>query len=99
MSVGFVVKPLIAGFAAISLMPARSAPSANNFTFKLGTVFIALLSVSLGKFGEDAATGLGEGFYRDIGWFGALFMVAVVDEETRASRLDPQPRPASGRRP
>src|SRR6266852_886776 len=86
MSVGLVVKPLIAGFAAISFMPARSAPSANNFTFKLDTALIALLPVSLGEFGEDPAAGLGERFYRDIRWFGALFAVTVVDEETRASR-------------
>src|SRR5882672_1105863 len=86
MSVGLVVNPLIAGFAAISLMPARSAPSANNFTFKLGTVLIALLPVSLGEFGEDPAPGLGQRFYRDIGRFGALFAVTIIDEEIRASR-------------
>src|SRR5258705_371613 len=85
MSVGLVVNPLIAGFTAISFMPARSAPSANNFTFKLATALIALLLVSLGEFGENPAAGLGQRFYRDIRRFGALFVVRIVDEEIRAS--------------
>src|SRR5438034_6820472 len=38
--VGLVVNPLINGFAAISFMPARSAPSANSFTF---SAFMSLM--------------------------------------------------------
>src|SRR5262245_53977370 len=36
-SVGFVVKPLIQEFAAISLIPVRSAPSAKSLTFSAAT--------------------------------------------------------------
>src|SRR5882762_2593563 len=86
MSVGLVVNPLIAGFAAISLMPARSAPSANSFTFRLGTALIALVLVSLRDSREDPAHSLGQRFYRDIRRLGALFAVAVVDEEIRTPR-------------
>src|SRR5258708_39117891 len=86
MRVGLVVNPLIAGFAAISLMPARSAPSANSFTFRLGTALIALILVSLWESGEDPARGFGQGFYRDIRRLGVLFAVTVVDEEIRAPR-------------
>src|SRR5689334_11921253 len=37
MSVGLVVNPRMSGFAAISFMPARSAPSAKSFTRKRPT--------------------------------------------------------------
>src|SRR5688572_12888825 len=36
-SVGLVVKPLMSGFAAISFMPARSAPSANSLILSAAT--------------------------------------------------------------
>src|SRR5882762_2070034 len=86
MSVGLVVNPLIAGFAAISFMPPRSAPSANSLTFRLGTALIALILVSLRESLEDPARGFGQRFYRDIRRLGALFAVAVVDEEIRTPR-------------
>src|SRR5260370_3165040 len=86
MSVGLVVNPLIAGFAAISLMPARSAPSANSLTFRLGMALIALILVPLRESREDPARGLGQRFYRDISRLGTLFAVAVVDEEIRTPR-------------
>src|SRR5262245_4596262 len=85
MSVGLVVKPLIAGFKAISLMPVRSAPSANSFTPISVAVPIALVLVYSRKAGEDAPLGFGQRFYRDIGRGGALFTIAVIDEEARAS--------------
>src|SRR5258708_12280075 len=93
MSVGLVVNPLIAGFAAISLMPARSAPSANSLTFRLRMALIALILVSLRESREDPARGLGQRFYRDITRLRPLFALAVVDEEIRTPRRFP-PRPA-----
>src|SRR5215510_2022745 len=83
MSVGLVVNPSIARLEAISLMPARSAPSANSLT--LGRELIALPFVSLRKFGENSAAGLGQRFYRDIRRVGAPFAVAVFNEEICAS--------------
>src|ERR1700735_937429 len=59
MRVGFVVKPLIKGFACISRMPLRSAPSAKSLILRLLTDFICplrdygcLLQYPACRFGE-----------------------------------------------
>src|ERR1700724_131171 len=84
-SVGLVVNPWIAGLAAISLIPERSAPSANSFTLSWA-VSVIVRSILSGASCQDSTACLGERFYSHIGRLGAFSDVPVIDEEIGASR-------------
>src|SRR5947209_16844429 len=84
-SVGFVVNPLIIGFAAISFMPARSAPSANSLTFRFLTSLTGFpLDWLLVQ--QDMLRRFGQRFYRNVRFFGPFFRIRIVDEERLALR-------------
>src|SRR5712671_1064624 len=86
-SVGLVVNPLILGSAAISFMPARSAPSAKSFTLSclisIDTPFPLSRAVA---FLEDEGRRFGQRFYCNVRLIGPLFGVSVVDEVIFATR-------------
>src|SRR5687767_10342277 len=80
MSVGFVVNPRMRGLAYISLMPARSAPSAKSFTFRRGS--LGMLTVSLVIEFEYAGTGFFQRAHDEVGVGRPTFRVLVVDKKT-----------------
>src|SRR5258708_3296220 len=83
-SVGLVVNPLIIGFAAISFMPARSAPSANSLTLRSLVAFTdfspwnALRKIACGP--QDKGRRFGQRFYCKVRFLGSFFRVLIVDE-------------------
>src|SRR5438270_548383 len=86
-SVGFVVKPLIIGSAAISFMPARSAPSAKSFTFRLLTSLKKPFLPLGGLRGRphDNRGRIGQRFYRNIRFLWPFFSVSIVNKQCLAA--------------
>src|SRR5712672_466 len=86
-SVGLVVNPLIMGSAAISFMPAMSAPSANSLTLSclmsIETPFSLSRAVASS---EDEGRRFGQRFYCNVRFIGPFFRVLIVDEVIFATR-------------